>query len=220
MDEIRCLMDGARIAHWTPGRIRIVFGDHIAAECFAKSVVGLQGVTSAKANPLTGSVLIHYCDEIGDVTALLSQLGGDRTIHESPRFRNSSIDRQILHGVEAGNSSIDCCSSLGPSSRRSDRYRNMVADCVLRFIRKAGASIFEGSSSGCVNRRRKRLGNPDPSEAVNARATNGAEIEHAKMRSHAAVTEWRVTATLELEARTPTPASNPEQYLPRRQPTW
>jgi len=62
MDDTGCDVEGAWIAHWTPGRVRISFPDNVAAEQFAKTVVEIPGVRSAKANPLTGSVLVHYTE--------------------------------------------------------------------------------------------------------------------------------------------------------------
>ena len=50
--------------HYVPGRLRIqtpfVHGNPQNAAILKKNIQGLEGITSAETNPLTGSALIHF----------------------------------------------------------------------------------------------------------------------------------------------------------------
>jgi hypothetical protein len=87
--------DGVRIAHWTRGRIRIGFDDPRIAAQFAKTAGCVQGVISAQANPLTGSVLIHYREGDGEISELLKDFAPEqrapaaRTPHRCPECRQA-----------------------------------------------------------------------------------------------------------------------------------
>jgi hypothetical protein len=63
-----------QVAHWIPGRIRVSFEDSHKAVQFAESVHDVCGVTLARANALTGSVLIEYEAETEGVAELLAAL--------------------------------------------------------------------------------------------------------------------------------------------------
>ncbi len=63
--------NGMRVAHWTPGRVRLAFSNAEDGETFANSVRGVRGVTSAEFNPLTGSVLIRYHEKDQELSPLL-----------------------------------------------------------------------------------------------------------------------------------------------------
>jgi len=80
MEDMGFANTEVRIAHWTPGRIRLTFRDAAAADQFARTVAEYRGVISAKSNSLTGSVLILYTDAIEDVKKLIGGVAPDRNV--------------------------------------------------------------------------------------------------------------------------------------------
>ena len=138
MDEIGLVAAGVRIAHWTPGRVRFSFEDYAEAEQFAYSVVNLKGVTRVKSNSLTGTVLIHYTDE-------LENKGG--VLMPSPQSLRQACDSD--HHVCA-----QCRQPMGEAAN-SDfirRFIGLIAAIIMGDVIGVVAWVWSAADSAQVVR--------------------------------------------------------------------
>ena len=97
---IRCERNGMRIAHWTPGRVRFAFPNPGDAANFAKSVQSIPGVTSARANSVSGSVVVQYHPGAAEMEGLLNSLTSDQGAHRDAGPKVCSACRRSLRDTE------------------------------------------------------------------------------------------------------------------------
>jgi hypothetical protein len=100
-----------RTVHLLPGRVRfqsdVLRGDPAGGEKLAERLAGIEGVGSAAANPVSGSVLIRYDEQVVQAellfVAIVRLLGLEREVERAP---TPALARGLRQSCAAANRAV------------------------------------------------------------------------------------------------------------------
>lgn len=93
----------AQNVHHVPGRLRVrvprVKNNPEYGRVVETSIAGMEGVSAVQANPVTGSVIIHYDPRTAEVSALFARLADHGLATETAIARRHSGPAKIANKV-------------------------------------------------------------------------------------------------------------------------